>query len=261
MWDFRTLALNGVVGSVRAGFWTYGRRKRKLRSVSEPVPAQFLLARNPDGGQLQGPAFGRHPHSARTNLNVGAGSTATPRAFRTCLSVSVLPSIRKRLRYLVFKWLWTTSVLRRIAPSIAGRAGRLAELSQGQRYRFFPPTLRLQNQFYNFARSTLSSSARLATAGERRPVMKPVWMPIVFASERPCPSFALKIFISDTLPAPDPSAAVPEIRQTPPSVRVPSTSMRKSLIFRARARTSGEARSASEMSGISSNISSPAGLG
>ena len=40
--------------------------------------------------------------------------------------------------------------------------------------------------------------------------MKPVWMPIVFASERP---LALKIFISDTLPAPDPSAVVPEIRQ------------------------------------------------
>ena len=169
----------------------------------------------------------RHPHSARTNLNVGAGSTATPRAFRTCLSVSVLPSIRKRLRYLVFKWLWTTSVLRRIAPSIAGRAGRLAELSQGQRHRFFPPTLRFQNQFYNFARSTLSSSARLATAGERRPVMKPVWMPIVFASERPCPSFALKIFHLRHAPGADASAAVPEI--TDAAIReVPSTSMRKS---------------------------------
>jgi hypothetical protein len=41
-------------------------------------------------------AFGHHPHSARTNVNVGAESTATPRAFRTCFSVSVLPSIRKR---------------------------------------------------------------------------------------------------------------------------------------------------------------------
>ena len=48
-----------------------------------------------------------------------------------------------------------------------------------------------------------------------------------------------------------PSAAVVEIRQTPPSVSVPSTSIRNSLIFRARARTSGEARSASELSGMS----------
>jgi hypothetical protein len=75
---------------------------------------------------------------------------------------------------------------------------------------------------------------------------------MVFASERPCPSFALKTFISETLAEPDPSAAVVEIRQTPPSVSVPSTSIRNSLIFRARARTSGEARSASEMSGIRS---------
>src|SRR3984957_5627992 len=84
--------------------------------------------------------------------------------------------------------------------------------------------------------------------------MKPVWMPIVFASERPCPSFALKTFISQTPAGPDPSAAVPEIRHTPPSVSVPSTSIKKSLIFRARASTSGDASSASETSGMA-NVS------
>ena len=33
-------------------------------------------------------------HSTRTNVNVGAESTVTPRALRTCLRVKVLPSIR-----------------------------------------------------------------------------------------------------------------------------------------------------------------------
>ena len=50
-----------------------------------------VVARNSEDWQLQAP-----PHSARTNVNVGADSTAIPRAFRTCLSVSVLPSMRKR---------------------------------------------------------------------------------------------------------------------------------------------------------------------
>jgi YD repeat-containing protein len=54
-----------------------------------------------------------------------------------------------------------------------------------------------------------------------------------------------------TLGPPSPSAAVLEMRQTPPSVRVPSTSIRKSLILRARPRTSGEARLGREISGMS----------
>jgi hypothetical protein len=70
--------------------------------------------------------------------------------------------------------------------------------------------------------------------------------------KRKTPSIlALKTFISETPTAPAPSATVLEIRHTPPSVRVPSTSIRKSLIFRERARTSGDARSTSEMSGMS----------
>ena len=41
----------------------------------------------------------------------------------------------------------------------------------------------------------------------------------------------------------EPSADVVEIRQTPPSVSVPSTSIRNSLILRARTSTSGAASS------------------
>jgi hypothetical protein len=45
----------------------------------------------------------------------------------------------------------------RIVVRTTERAGRHAELCQGQRHRLFPPPLRLQNQFYNFARSTAAS--------------------------------------------------------------------------------------------------------
>src|ERR1700722_782430 len=39
------------------------------------------------------------------------------------------------------------------------RRSVIAALCQGQRYRVFPPPLRLQNQFYNFARSTTASQS------------------------------------------------------------------------------------------------------
>src|SRR5580698_1605672 len=65
---------------------------------------------------------------------------------------------------------------------------------------------------------------------------------MVWASDSPSPSCASNTFISETTGSPAPSVAVVEMRQTPPSVRVPSTSIRKSLILRARVSTSGGAR-------------------
>src|ERR1700752_735669 len=65
--------------------------------------------------------------------------------------------------------------------------------------------------------------------------MKPVLMPMMCARVRPAPSFALKTFISRISPPPG-----GEMRQTPPSVRVPSTSMRKRRIFFARSKIEAE---------------------
>src|SRR5271156_1351993 len=71
---------------------------------------------------------------------------------------------------------------------------------------------------------------------------------MVWASDNPWPSWELNTFVSETIGSPEPSAIVAEIRQTPPSVSVPSTSIRNSLILRARASTSGEARGAVDIS-------------
>src|SRR5580704_8360426 len=65
--------------------------------------------------------------------------------------------------------------------------------------------------------------------------MNPVLMPIVCARLRPWPSCASKTFISAMSPLGS------DIRQTPPSVRVPSTSIRKRRILRARSVTVSEA--------------------
>ena len=80
--------------------------------------------------------------------------------------------------------------------------------------------------------------------------MKPVLMlPSYLAREKTLSILCVRrLFISQT-PRGDliRRRAVLEIRHTPPSVRVPSTSIRNNLIFRARRRTSGEAISASEI--------------
>src|SRR5580704_12084043 len=64
-----------------------------------------------------------------------------------------------------------------------------------------------------------------------RPVMTPVRRPAVWARERPWPSWASKVLISRA----DPSGW--ESKDTVPVVRVPSTSIRKTLIRLARLAT------------------------
>src|SRR5277367_2285073 len=66
--------------------------------------------------------------------------------------------------------------------------------------------------------------------------MNPVLMPMVWARLRPWPSCASKTFISAM-----PPSLGSEMRQTPPSVRVPSTSIRNRRIFLARSVTVSEA--------------------
>src|SRR5579863_5515043 len=73
-----------------------------------------------------------------------------------------------------------------------------------------------------------ASRARRAVAGESRPVISPVRMPMMLASLIPAPSCALKTFISATLPSGNPC------RQTTRGVIVPSTSISRTRTFLAR---------------------------
>src|SRR5579872_1540482 len=77
------------------------------------------------------------------------------------------------------------------------------------------------------------SRARCAIAGELRPVITPVRIPMMLASLIPAPSWALNTFISATLPSGN------AWRQTVPGVRVPSASIRNSRTLRARRITAG----------------------
>src|SRR6202795_5332335 len=75
-----------------------------------------------------------------------------------------------------------------------------------------------------------ASRARRAVAGDSRPVIRPVRIPMMLASFKPAPSWALKTFISATLPSGN------ACKQTSPFVSVPSTSTRSTLMLRARRR-------------------------
>src|ERR1700733_352979 len=82
--------------------------------------------------------------------------------------------------------------------------------------------------------SIFISCARRSSAELSRPVMQPVRRPAVCARVRPWPSCASKVLISSALPS------VCESSVTLPSVIVPSTSMRRSLICAARFLSAGE---------------------
>ncbi len=86
LWDARKKALS----TVYSGHCSCSTGRFKYWESSRESSRAILMAGSSKCHPLA------PPHSTRTNLNVGAESTATPRAFRTCLSVSVLPSIRKR---------------------------------------------------------------------------------------------------------------------------------------------------------------------
>ncbi len=78
------------------------------------------------------------------------------------------------------------------------------------------------------------SWARRSSAALSRPVIHPVRRPAVCAKVSPWPSCASKVLISRAVPS------VCESRVTLPSVMVPSTSMRSSLICAARFLSEGE---------------------
>src|SRR5262252_3150855 len=78
------------------------------------------------------------------------------------------------------------------------------------------------------------SRARRSRAELCRPVMQPVRSPAVWANVSPWPSWASKILISSA------SSSVWDSRMTPPSVIVPSTSMRSTSICAARFLSAGE---------------------
>src|SRR5271156_1359212 len=77
------------------------------------------------------------------------------------------------------------------------------------------------------------SRARRVVAGESRPVISPVRMPMMPASLIPAPSCGSKTFISATLLSGN------VCRQTTPGVRVPSTSIKRTRIGFARRKTFG----------------------
>src|SRR5215472_999521 len=82
--------------------------------------------------------------------------------------------------------------------------------------------------------SIFISRARRSRAGLSRPVMQPVRRPAVFARVSPWPSCASKVLISNALPS------LCESKVTLPSVMVPSTSIRTTLIWLARFFNAGE---------------------